>query len=68
MSIQDDAKAKFNQAKDAAKDTADHVSKKADIAKQRLEGEVDKAKGKNLRGEAKIKTSQVRDKLSDSSS
>ena len=65
MGIIDDAKAKVDEVKDVAKDTADKVSEKADIAKQRLEGEVDKAKGDDLKGEAKVKSSQVRDKLSD---
>ena len=65
MSLMDDAKAKFEEAKDVAKDAANTVSEKADIAKQRLDGEADKAKGDDLKGEAKIKSSQVRDKLSD---
>ena len=65
MGLKDDVKAKFEEAKDVAKDAADKVSEKADIAKQRLEGEVDKAKGDDLKGEAKVKSSQVRDKLSD---
>lgn len=65
MSLIDDAKAKIEEAKDVAKDAADKVSDKADIAKQRLEGEADKAKGDDLKGEAKIKSSQVRDKLTD---
>ena len=65
MGLIDNAKAKVEEAKDVAKDAADKVSEKADIAKQRLEGEVDKAKGDDLKGEAKVKSSQVRDKLSD---
>jgi uncharacterized protein YjbJ (UPF0337 family) len=59
----DDAKAKLNDAKDTAKKLADDVSDKVDIAKQRVEGEVDKAKGDELKGEAKIKASEVRDSL-----
>ncbi|MEO5950001.1 MAG: hypothetical protein ABIQ04_00985 [Candidatus Saccharimonadales bacterium] len=64
MGLMEDAKAKLDEAKDTAKDTADKISQKTDIAKQRVEGEIDKAKGDNLKGEAKIKTSEVRDKLS----
>lgn len=64
MSLVDDAKAKLNKAKDAAEDIKDKVSEKADIAKQRIEGEVDKAKGDELKGEAKVKASEIRDKLS----
>ena len=64
MSLVDDAKAKLEEAKDAAKGVADKVSEKADIAKQRVEGEVDKAKGDDLKGETKVKVSEVRDKLS----
>ncbi len=63
MGFMDDAKAKLDNAKDTAKKIADDVSEKVDIAKQRVEGEVDKAKGDDLKGEAKIKTSEVRDKL-----
>lgn len=63
MGFVDDAKAKLNDAKDSAKKLADDVSEKVDIAKQRIEGEVDKAKGDDLKGETKIKTSEVRDKL-----
>ena len=65
MSLLDDVKKK-------ASDTADEISDKANIAKQRLEGEADKAKGKaddnkadELKGEAKIKASQSRDKMND---
>lgn len=65
MKILDEAKAKFDEAKDVAKDAAGKVSEEVDIAKQRLEGEVDKAKGDDLKGEAKVKSSQVRDKLTD---
>jgi hypothetical protein len=64
MSLADDAKAKLNETKDAAENMEDKVSEKVDIAKQRIEGEVDKAKGDNLKGEAKVKASEIRDKLS----
>lgn len=63
MSLLDTAKDKFDKAKDAAADASDKISAQADIAKQRIEGEIDKAKGDNLKGDAKVKTSQVRDKL-----
>jgi len=64
MSLVDDAKAKLNEARDAAEDLKDKVSEKADIAKQRIEGEADKAKGDDLKGEAKVQASKIRDKLS----
>ena len=64
MSLLDDAKDKLEEARDAAKDASDKISEKADIAKQHIEGEADKAKGDDLKGETKIKASEVRNKLS----
>ena len=63
MSLIDDAKAKLEEAKNAAGDIADKVSEKADIAKQNAEGHIDKANGHEVKGEAKIKASELRDKI-----
>lgn len=63
MSLLDTAKNTFDKAKDAAADASGKISAQADIAKQRIEGEVDKAKGDDLKGNAKVKTSQIRDKF-----
>ena len=63
MSLVDDAKAKLEEAKNKAEELKDDVSEKADILKQRLEGEADKANGHEFKGVAKIKASEIRDKL-----
>lgn len=63
MGLMDDAKAKLEEVKVAANDAADKISEKADIAKQRVEGEADKANGDKVKGEAKIQASKARDEL-----
>lgn len=63
MSLLDDAKSKLEEVKNAAQDASEKISEQADIVKQRVEGEADKAKGDDLKGEAKVKMSEVRDKL-----
>ena len=53
--------------KDKANELKDQAAEKIDILGQRADGEADKASADNkveeLKGEAKIKTSEARDKL-----
>lgn len=63
MGFTDDAKKKLEEAQENAQNVADDAAENIDIAKQRVEGEIDKAQGHNIKGEAKIKASEIRDKL-----
>ncbi|HJM04597.1 MAG TPA: hypothetical protein QF549_03110 [Candidatus Saccharimonadaceae bacterium] len=63
MGFADDAKKKLEDAQANAEEVAEDTAENIDIAKQRVEGEIDKAQGHTIKGEAKIKTSELRDKL-----
>lgn len=63
MTFTDDAKRNIEEAQDRAQEVADDTAEKADIAKQRIEGELDKAQGHKITGEAKVQASKLREKM-----
>ena len=63
MAFVDGAKQNLEDAKHKAEEVVDHTQEEVAIAEQRVEGEIDKAKGDELEGEAKILASKVRKEL-----